>query len=56
MIKTNQILEEKLLFSGLDYVNNDNVRYGMISADGLHVNDGGVRMLASNFSKYIRYC
>ena len=56
VIKTNQILEEKLLFSGLDYVNNDNVKYGMISTDGLHVNDGGVRMLASNFSKYIRYC
>ena len=56
VIKTNQTLEEKLLFSGLDYVNNDNIKYGMISTDGLHVNDSGLRIIASNFSKYIRYC
>ena len=25
----NQLLQEKLLFSGLDYIDNDNIRYGM---------------------------
>eukprot|EP00112_Aurelia_sp_Birch-Aquarium-sp1_P012392 Seg2607.2 transcript_id=Seg2607.2/GoldUCD/mRNA.D3Y31 product="hypothetical protein" protein_id=Seg2607.2/GoldUCD/D3Y31 len=56
VIKTNQLLEEKLLLSGLDFINNDNIRYGNISFDGLHVNEGGVKILASNYSKYIRYC
>lgn len=56
VLKTNQLLEEKLLLSGLDFINNDNIRYGNISFDGLHVNEGGVKMLASNYSKYIRYC
>ena len=40
VIKTNQLLEEKLLLSGLDFINNDNIRYGNISFDGLHVNEG----------------
>ena len=56
VIKTNKLLEEKLLLSGLDFINNDNLRYGNISFDGLHINEGGVRILASNFSKYISYC
>ena len=56
VLKTNQLLEEKLLLSGLDFINNDNIRYGNISFDGLHVNEGGVKMLASNYSRYIKYC
>ena len=56
VLKTNQLLQEKLLFSGLDYIDNDNIRYGNISVDGLHINEGGVKILASNFSKYVRYC
>ena len=52
---TNKILEEKLLLSRLDFIDNSNLRYGYISFDGLHVNDGGVKMLASNLSKYVRY-
>ena len=56
VIKTNQLLEEKLLLSGLDFINNENIRYGNISFDGLHINEGGVKVLASNYSKYIRYC
>ena len=24
--------------------------------DGLHINDGGVRKLSGNFSKFIKYC
>ncbi len=54
--KTNQLLQEKLLFSGLDYIDNDNIRYGNISFDGLLINEGGVKFLASNYSKYVRYC
>ena len=30
VLKTNQLLEEKLLLSGLDLNNNDNIRYGNI--------------------------
>ena len=56
VLKTNQLLEEKLLLSALDFINNDNIGYGNISFDGLHVNDGGVKMLASNCSGYIKYC
>ena len=56
VLKTNQLLEEKLLLSRLDFINNDNIRYGNISFDGLHVNEGGVKMLASNYSRYIKYC
>ena len=35
VLKTNQLLQERLLFSGLDYI-----RYGNISFDGLHINEG----------------
>ena len=56
VLKTNQLLQDKLLFSGLDYIDNDNIRYGNISVDGFHINEGGVKILASNFSKYVRYC
>ena len=56
VIKTNQLLEEKLLLNDLHFINNENNRYGNISFDGLHINEGGVKILASNYSKYIRYC
>ena len=56
VLKTNQLFDEKLLLSGLDFINNDNIRCGNISFDGLHVNEEGVKMLASNYSKYIKYC
>ena len=56
VLATNKLLEEKVLLSGLDFIDNSNLRYGNSSFDGLHVNDGGVKMLASNFSKYLRYC
>ena len=56
VIKINQLSEEKLLLNGLDFINNENIRYGNISFDGLHINEGGVKVLASNYSKYIRYC
>lgn len=56
VIKTNKLLEEKLLLSGIDFINSDNIHYGDIAFDGLHINEGGVKMLASNYSKYIRYC
>ena len=56
VIKANQLLEEKLLLNGLDFINNENIRYGNISFDGLHIKEGGIKVLASNYRKYIRYC
>ena len=38
VLKTNQLVQGKLLFSGLDYIYNDNISYGNISFDGLHIN------------------
>ena len=56
-IKTNEIIVEKLMFfSGFDFIDNNQIRYGFLARDGLHINDGGVRKLAANFSHYIRYC
>ena len=55
-IKRNEIVVEKLMYSGLDFIDNNQIKYGNISRDGLHINDGGVRKLATNFSHYIRYC
>ena len=37
VLKTNQLLEEKLLLSELDFINSDNIRYGNISFDGLFI-------------------
>ena len=51
VMKTNQLLEEKLILNGLDFINNENIRYGNISFDGLHINEGGVKVLASNYCK-----
>ena len=41
VLKTNKLLEEKLLLCGIDFISNDNIRYGNISFDGLHINEGG---------------
>ena len=53
-IKTNELVVEKLMYSGFDFIDNNQIKYGNISRDGLHINDGGVKKLASNFSHYIR--
>ena len=54
-IKTNEIIVEKLMYSGFDFIDNNQIKYGYLARDGLHINDGGVRKLAANFSHYIRY-
>ena len=54
-IKTNEIVVEKLMY-GFDFIDNNKIKYGNISRDGLHINVGGVRKPATNFSHYIRYC
>ena len=51
----NEIIVEQLIYSGLDFIDSNQRKYGIIR-DGLHINDGGVRMLAANLSHYIRYC
>ena len=55
-IKANEVIVEKLMYSGFDFIDNNQIKYGYIARDGLHINDGGVRKLAANFSHYIRYC
>ena len=55
-IKTNEIIIEKLMHSGFDFIDNNQVKYGNIARSGLHINDGGVTKLSANFSHYIRYC
>ena len=55
-IKTNEVIVEKLMYSGFDFIDNNQIKYGYLARDGLHINDGGVRKLAANFSHYVRYC
>ena len=55
-IKTNEIIVEKLMYSGFHFIDNNQIKYGYLARDGLHINDGGVRKSAANFSHYIRYC
>ena len=38
-------LNSKLLLSGLDFIDSSNLRYGDISFDGIHINDGGSKCL-----------
>ena len=55
VLTTNMILEEKLHFSGLNFIDNSNLSYGSIPFDGIHINDGRVKMPTSNLSKFERY-
>ena len=54
--KLNGILEEELAMNGFDIIDNANIQYSNLWKDGLHVNDGGIRKLSGNLSKYIKYC
>ena len=53
-IKINEVIVEKLMYSGFDFIDNNQIKYGYLARDGLHINDGGVRKLAANFSHYIK--
>ena len=49
-------LEEKLLLSGVDSMDNSNLRYGSILLVWLHINDDGVEFFDLKFNRYVRYC
>ena len=45
-IKTNEIIVEKLVYSGFDLIDNNQIKYDNISRDGLHIKDGGVKKIS----------
>ena len=54
--KLNGLLEEELAINGFDIIDNGNIQYSNLRKDGLHVNEGGIRKLSGNLSRYIKYC
>ena len=53
--KLNKLLEDETVLNGFDMIDNSNI-ISNLWTDGLHINDGGVRKLSGNFSKFIKYC
>ena len=53
--KLNKLLEDETILNGFDMIDNSNIMFSNLWADGLHINDGGVRKLSGNFSKFIKY-
>ncbi len=53
--QTTNIVKEELLLQGIDYIENDNILYGNICKDGLHINQGGAKKFARNVKKYLEY-
>ena len=47
VFQTNKILKEELMLQDIDFIDNDNILYGNICDDGLHINQGGARRFAS---------
>ena len=54
--KVNELLSEELSIRGIEFINNDSIKYSKLWKDGLHLNDGGVRKFSGNLSKFIKYC
>ena len=54
--KLNKLLEDENLLNGFDIIDNSNIMFSNLWTDGLHINDGVVRKLSGNFSKFIKYC
>ena len=55
VFQTNKILKEELMLQGIDFIDNDNILYGNICDDGLHINQGGAKRFARNVKKYVEY-
>ena len=53
--QTNKILKEELMLLGIDFIDNDNILYGNICEDGLHINQGGAKRFARNVKKCVEY-
>lgn len=54
--KLNKLLEDETALNGFDMIDNSNIVFSNLWTDGLHINDGGVRKLSGNYSKFIKYC
>ena len=54
--KLNGLLEEELAINGFDIIDNGNIQYSNLWKDGLRANEGGIRKLSGNLSRYIKYC
>ena len=54
--KVNMLLKEELDLHGFDVIDNDNVLFSNVGADGLHINPGGTRKFAGNLASHLRYC
>ena len=54
--KVNELFSEELSIRGIDFINNDKIIYRNLWTDGLHLNDGGVRTVSGNLSKFSKYC
>ena len=52
----NELLAAKWSLDGFDMIENDNNLFSTLNSDGLHLNEGGVRKLAGNLNKFIKYC
>ena len=52
----NELLKEELELHGIGFIENENILVSNIGTDGMHINPGGIRKLAGNFSNYLRYC
>ena len=53
--QTNKILKEELMLLGIDFIDNDNILYGNICQDGIHVNQGGAKGFARIVRIYVEY-
>ena len=53
--KVNELLSEELSLSGIDFINYNDIIYSTLWKDVLHLNDGGVRKVSGNLSKFIKY-
>ena len=40
---------------GIDFIDNENILYGNICGNGLHINQGGAKRFAISVRKYVEY-
>ena len=55
VFQTNKILKEELVLQGIDFIDNENILYGNICDDGLHINQEGAKRFARHVKKYVEY-
>ena len=55
-MSVNKQIAEDLMLNGFDQIENEDILYSNLAQDGLHINTGGARKFASNFSRFTKYC